>query len=232
MELLNKPLHEYIKSGEYYIDSRSWYRYKYIHPFIQRSVIGLLSAIICVVLLGVLMNINKLYPLIVQIKYSIAADSASNKTAQIVRANHVKNNPLASIADIMLRNYVIKRENYNYNALKKQFIFIKNNSTRIVFRGFYDFMDIDNPTSPVLVYQKSKHRVSNVISTTHLSPSKIIVKFESIIRNNSGEKIESKLWQATIEYEIDKISSNSPNGKRFNFTVTDYQLELLESANK
>jgi type IV secretion system protein VirB8 len=181
-----------------------------------------------VLFLGILVNINSLFPSVIQVKYSISADSSSNKTAQILRANQIDNNSLSSIADIIIKNYVTKRESYNYDDLKKQFIFIKSNSTRIVFRRFYNFMNIDNPSSPVMLYQKYIQRIPKIISTTYLTQSKVIVKFNSRARNSAGENIENMVWQATIDYEIDKIDPNLPNGTRFNFTVTNYQLKLIE----
>lgn len=228
MDPLYTSLREYIKSGDYYTDARHWYKYKYIHPFSQRSFILMLSVIICVLFLGILVNINSLFPSVIQVKYAINADSSSNKTAQILRANKIDNDPLASVADIIIKNYVIKRESYNYDDLKKQFIFIKNNSTRIVFRRFYNFMNIDNPSSPVMLYQKYIQRIPKIISTTYLTQSKVIVKFSSRAQNSAGENVENMVWQATIDYEIDKINPNLSNGTRFNFTVTDYQLKLIE----
>ena len=228
MEPLYKSLQEYIQSGDYFIDARHWYKHKYIHPFSQRSFIFILSIIICVLFSGVLVNIRGLFPSVIQVKYSINADSASNKTAQIIRADQIKNDPLASVADIILKNYVSTRESYNYNNLKKQFIFVKNNSTRIVFRRFYNFMNIDNPSSPVMLYQKTIQRTANIISTKYPRPTKAIIKFNSTAQNSTGEIVENMVWQATIDYEIDKIDPNLPNGSRFHFTVTDYQLKLLE----
>ncbi len=230
MESLNISLKEYIESGKYYKDSREWYKYKYIHPFSERSCLILFVFIICVLLIGVIININNQFPSVVPVQYSINADSSDNKTAKIIKANQIDNDPLASILDIMIKNYVIKRESYNYYDLRKQFIFVKNNSTRIVFRRFYNFMNIDNPSSPVMKYQKFLHRVPRIISISYKNMSTAIVKFESVINDSAGKNLEKMVQQATIEYEIDKIDPDLPNDTRFNFTVTNYQLKLLEDT--
>lgn len=168
----------------------------------------------------------------IQVKYSINATTSANKSAQIIRANQIKNDPLASITDIMTKNYVLNRERYSYDDLKKQFIFVKNNSTRIVFRRFYNFMNIDNPSSPVMKYQKHVKRSANIISTSYPTRTKAIVKFNSIVQNSAGEISEDIVWQATIDYEIDKINPKLPSGSRFNFTVTDYQLKLIKDRSQ
>jgi type IV secretion system protein VirB8 len=232
MEPLYKSLREYIETGEYFADAKHWYKYKYIHPFSQRSFIFILSAIICFLFIGVVININSLFPSVIQVKYSINANSADNKAAQIIRANQVENDPLASVTDILTRNYVINREKYNYDDLKKQFVFVKNNSTRIVFRQFYNFMNIDNPSSPVLKYQKHTKRSTEIISTKYPEKTKAIIKFNSIVKDSAGKISEDMIWQATINYEIDKINPNLPQGSRFNFTVTNYQLKLIKDRSQ
>ncbi|MDP5109820.1 MAG: VirB8/TrbF family protein [Rickettsiaceae bacterium] len=232
MEPLYKSLKEYIETGEYFVDARYWYKHKYINPFSQRSFVFILSAIICVSFLGLVININSLFPSVIQIKYSISATTSANKAAQIIRADQIKNDPQSSVTDILVKNYVSSREEYNYSDLKKQFIFVKNNSTRIVFRRFYNLMNLDNPSSPVLKYQKDKRRSIKVISTSYPSKTKAIVNFNSIVQNSAGEISENIVWQATIDYEIDKINPNLSSGSRFNFTVTDYQLKLIEDRSQ
>jgi type IV secretion system protein VirB8 len=178
--------------------------------------------------MGVAINIRGLLPIVVQIKYLINADASSNKVAQILRANQIENDPNTSIADILIKNYVTKRESYKYDNLKKQFVFVKNNSTRIVFHKFYNFMNIDNPSSPVMVYQKSATRTPIIISTEYPSQNQAIVTFNTKAQDSSGKRVEDRVWQATIDYEMDDINPNLPNNTRFNFTITDYQLKMLK----
>lgn len=89
-------------------------------------------------------------------------------------------------------------------------------------------MNLDNPSSPVLKYQKDKKGSIKDISTSCPTKTKTIVNFNSIVQNSTGEISENIVWQATINYEIDKTNPNLLSGSRFNFTVTDYQLKLIE----
>lgn len=232
MEPLYKSYKEYIDSGEYFSDARKWYNHKYIHPFSERSFIFILSVVICSLFIGVVLNIRALFPIENQVKYSIEADTGANKAAQIIRANSIENDPLASITDILSRNYVIQRENYDYDKLKEQFVYVKNNSTRIVFRRFYNEMSIDNPSSPVLRYQKDIKREAFIMSSNLVSDTRIELKFNSVAKNSAGDIVENMIWLSTIDYEIDQININLPSGSRFNYTVTDYQLKLLEDKKK
>jgi type IV secretion system protein VirB8 len=225
-------LKEHIESGQYFVDAKKWYKEKYIEPFTQRSFLFVLTSIILIVLIGIIIHIMSLFPSVTQVKYSVNTRTASDKAAQIIQANQIKGKPLASITDILVKNYVIQREEYNYESLKKQFTFIKNNSTRIAFRRFYNFMNIDNPSSPILKYQKNIKRDATIISTKYPRRNRSIVTFYSKVKNSVGEISEDMVWQATIDYEIDKINLNLPSGSRFNFTVTDYQLKLLQDRSK
>jgi len=198
MEPLYKSLKTYVESGEYFIDTQNWYKYKYLHPFSHRSFLFILTVTILVLFTSIIINIYNLFPIITPVRYSILTESGENKSAQIINADQIENNPIASIADIMLRKYVIQRETYDYNDLKKQFIYIKNNSTRIVFRRFYNYMNINNASSPVLLYQKDIKRTVSIISSSFLSDTKTEIKFHSIARNITGDIVEDMIWRAVV----------------------------------
>jgi type IV secretion system protein VirB8 len=232
MEPLYKSVKTYVDSGEYFTDAQNWYKYKYIQPFSHRSFLFILSTVILALFAGIIMNIHTLFPIAIPVRYSIIADTVDNKFAQIIRADQIDNNPLSSIADIMIRSYINKREIYDYNNLKSQFIYVKNNSTRMVFRKFYNYMNVNNPSSPVLLYQKGIRRTVSIIESKFLTRTKAEIKLNSIAKNGTGEIVEDMIWLITIDYEIDQIDINLPYGSRFNFTVTDYQLELLEDKKK
>lgn len=225
-------LQEDVRSGQYFLNAMQWYKNKYIHPFSERSVLLVLSLVVCLLFLALATNISKLFPAVLRVKYTINVDDASGKAARIVRANTVINNPLASLTEILLRNYVLNREQYDYEKMKKQFIYMKNNSTRIVFRKFYNFMDISNPSSPVIRYQKNAKRIVNIVSIEHVSMNKAVVIFQSQAKNNIEEILDDSLWQSTIDFEIDQLDAKSSADGRFNFTVTNYQSQQLKSNNE
>lgn len=89
-------------------------------------------------------------------------------------------------------------------------------------------MNINNASSPVLLYQKDIKRTVSIISSTSLSDTKTEIKFHSIARNITGDIVEDMIWRAVVDYEIDQIDTNLPPESRFNFAVTDYQVQLLE----
>ena len=233
MDPILLSIQEYIKSGEYFIDARKWYNYKYLSPITQRTLLAIFCCLMLTPLFTTILNIKSLLPLVRQIRYSILTkESETIGGATIIHANQIKNNPLGSISNLMVKNYVIKKEEYDYNKLKQQFSFIQNNSTRVVFRKFYNYMNIDNQSSPIMIYQKAFKRYINILSTTYNKEDEIVVQFESTAKNISENVMENKIWRATVNFEIDPINLSLPNNSTFNFAVTNYKAELLEDKLK
>lgn len=222
---------QYIKSNEYFKDARLWYRHKYMTPMTQRSMAIVVLIVTCFILVGLILITFTLFPLSQQVKYAIKSSDVNLKNARIIPADAVTNDARLSIAYILLNNYVKKQEEFSYDNLKNQFLYIKNNSTRLVFRRFYNLMSIDNPTSPVMRFKQNIKRTIKILSSNLASDSKFIVKFETFASNNS-QTLENMVFEATIAFEIDKINLNSSPDSRFNFIVTDYKLKLIKDKLK
>jgi type IV secretion system protein VirB8 len=230
MDKVLSSVQEYIKSGEYFVDARRWYNFEYLYPLVQRSFLLIFTVVFFVLFLAVVVNFQTLLPAVRQVRYAISAESL--KSATITNANHIKNDAINSIADIMIRNYVIHRESYDYDFLRPQFIFIQNSSTRIIFRQFANFMNIDNSLSPVMRYQRSLRRSVNILSVVYHKNNKAEVIFTSIAKNSANDILENMVWQATINFEIDAINIHLPPNSNFNFVVTGYRLKLIEDKSK
>lgn len=229
MDPLLKSVQEYIKSGEYFTDVRKWYEFKYLYPLSQRSLLLVCCCTLIILFSEVLLSIKMLLPIVTPVRYSIYSKDVYQTAATIIRASQIENNALKSISDLMVRNYVKHREEYDYANLKGQFTYIQNNSTRIVFRQFFNYMDIDNTLSPVMRYQKYIRRSINIIAADYPADGEAIITFASIAKSSSGEIFENMIWQAAISYEIDHIKLNLPQGSKFNFAVTSYRLKLLKN---
>jgi type IV secretion system protein VirB8 len=220
-----KFFQEYIKSGQYFLDAKKWYNMEYLYPIVHRSILLIVFFITISIFSVIFLTTYSLLPIIHQIKYTLMSDDIDNKTATIIHANNIPGDAILSIADILVKNYVTIRESYNYNDMKNQFLFIQKNSTKIIFKRFSNMMNIDNPSSPVIRYQKNYNRNVEIISTTHYDKH-IIVKFKTITKNLTYEIFEDITWEVDIYFEIDTID-NVVNNSKFNFIVTDYKLKLL-----
>lgn len=226
MDPILKSVEEYIKSGEYFVDAKKWYNSKYLYPFVQRSILLIFCTILVIALIGISIQLKILFPIVNHVRYSIYS-SSFGKVANVKPANQVKNNPLLSISNIMLENYILHRESYDYGKLEQQLAYVKNNSTKIIFRKFFNYISIDTPESPVMRYQKYVRRTIHVNSIKHINDNSAVIIFESWAKNTSGEILENTLWEATVYYDIDKINIKVPANSKFNFVVTGYKLKLM-----
>jgi type IV secretion system protein VirB8 len=226
---IDYSIKEYIQSGEYFVDARKWYNFKYVSPVAQRSQIFMICCIFLIGFVSLPYSLYSIFPLSKQVRYSIKSNEIYQTGANIIPANSFPHSPLQSIADIMVKNYVVQRESYNYDELKKQFIFLQNHSTRVVFRQFVNFMNIDNRDSPIMRYQKTIKRSVNISSVDYDGEGGCAVIFNSIAKNDNGDIVENILWQAVLNFQIDEINLNLPHDSRFNFTITNYRLKLLKN---
>ncbi|MGI4775539.1 MAG: VirB8/TrbF family protein [Janthinobacterium lividum] len=227
METIFNSTQEYIKSGEYFKDARKWYNFKYLYPLSQRSFLLLICFVYLLLLIGAAFSLTNLFPLVKQIRYSLSTVPYQS-SANIIKANSFGNDALASIADVLVQNYLKVREGYNYDSLREQFTYVHNNSTRIVFRKFSSYMNMDNPDSPVVRYQKYIKRSVNILSVNYLTDKEVEIMFNSIAKNSAGDIFEDIIWQVNIDFEVDNINLNLPPDSRFNFVVTNYRLKTIK----
>jgi type IV secretion system protein VirB8 len=228
MEAIAVSIGEYVKSGEYFADSRSWYNSKYLASFSQRSYSFFAVIIFCALCSGLAFNVISLLPIINKIPYNLSLRNIYQTNTNIIRANAIPNNQLGSIVDIILRNYVMRRESYDYDSIKSQFIFIQNNSSAAAFKIFSEFMNIDNVLSPIMHYQKYVRRTVKILTTTYPTDQTAIVVFESSAKTNTIDLAEDMKWEATIHFTNDQINIHLSDNSKFDFVVTDYQVKLLE----
>ena len=228
MDPILRSVQDYIKSGEYFRDARKWYLEKYLHPFMHRSLMFVLASMLFVLFSGMIINILTMMPIVQTVRYVILTKDTSQTNAHIIHANQIKNDPRKSIADIMVRNYINKRESYNYDTLKSQLNFIQNTSTKIVLKDFYSGITIDNPNSPVMRYQKYIRRSIQVIDVNYPNKTEATIKFKSTAKDASGQIFEDMAWKANLSFEMDNVDENALANTKFNFIVTDYKVTLVQ----
>lgn len=225
-------LKQYISSGGYFDDSRKWYAYKYLAPISQRVWGMYISVALLCMLAALIMNANMLLPIKQVITYGIYSNNAagSEESASIIEMDDAPagTTPRMFIATTLLKSYVKSREDYDYDKLKEQFLHVRNSSDKIVFKRFYDYMNIDNPESPVIRYQKYAKRTISIKNIEFTSDNDALVDFDSIAVDENGNRFENLSWQANINFKMDSIDDKSYQNSKFNFTVRDYKIRMLE----
>ena len=227
-------LKEYITNGHYFSDAKKWYIYKYLSPVTHRIWAFYAVLLLIFMIAALSINMNRLLPIRQTVNYGISAEDQNNagsENARIVNMDDTQRDmsPRKFIAGNLLRSYITIRENYDYSKLDKQFLHIRNSSDRIVFKRFYDYMNIDNPDSPVIRYQKYATRTINIENIKFLSDNDVVATFQSTATDENGKIFENLSWIAHIGFKMDNIQTKLASGSKFNFMVTDYKLRIIEA---
>jgi type IV secretion system protein VirB8 len=229
-----KGLKEHIESRDYFKSAREWYNYKYLLPFTHRVWLSYATMLLALMLVALSININKLLPIRQQLTYAINVSSSDGVGEANARIEDMKDGEQITstrfIARNLLGSYVMNRENFNYSNLSKQFQYMQNTSTRLVYRRFYNYMSVNNPDSPVMRYQQYAKRNITISRIDFVSDNEATVYFNSLAKDSSGELFENLNWSAKITFEMGEFGKRLPTGSPFKFTVNDYNLKLLGEA--
>ncbi|MFN7039034.1 MAG: VirB8/TrbF family protein [Alphaproteobacteria bacterium] len=229
MDPVNRSITDYIKSGNYFIDSKNWYFRSFIYPIVERSVLGAISIIFIIILFQVLLTINSLFPIKQRIPLIIKLQDSNDKIPLISTISNKNENPQESVKKYLIKRYVENWESYQFDTVEKQINVIKNSSSKYIFKKFYNYISLNNPDSPLL-YQKQISRMVQIISMDFDDDeSNVVVQFtvNSIDNNTKNETLTR--WIANINFQIEDIVTlmESKESKSLDFIVTDYQVRQV-----
>lgn len=230
-EEINKEstnLKENLASGLYYQEMLKFYNSGYINPFIERSFLYVASSFLFILLLILLYRIYDIFPLEREVRYIVNLKNQYAKKTTIIKANYYPNNAESSIAKILAEKYLKKREEYDYAKIEGQLKYILGSSSKLEFRKYYNYINIDNPESPILKYKKDIKRYINIKSVElDEQNDKFTIVFETTALNKNGEVIENNIYKATLNYIMKNMKSDDRTAKNF-FSIIGYKVKLIK----
>ncbi len=221
-------LKEEVASGLYYKEMLKFYNHGYIKPFIERSFLYVISSVLLVLTFVLLYRIYDIFTLEREVRYVVNLKNQRTKKTSIVKANYYSNNAESSVAKILVEKYLQKREEYDYSKIENQLKYILGSSSKLEFRKYYNYINIDNPDSPILKYKKDIKR-SIIIKNVAIDDQndRFTIVFESKALNKNDEVVENNIYQATLNYIMRNMKSEDKNTKNF-FSVIDYKVKLIK----
>jgi type IV secretory pathway component VirB8 len=205
---------------------------KYISPVVERCYVLLLAFIFVTAAVAELIFVNNLYVENIRFVVPMTLDDTIDFQPVIKELNSstdTNNDPYKVISEYLVSKYVKIRESYSYNDLEKQLRKIKNNSTKHIYKEFYDSISLDNPNSPVLLYQRAANRIITIKSVTTSEDNSIIVSFDAIIDNKHQDNQATTSWVANVSFSMSDINYLLQNNhNKFYFFINNYQVQQLQ----
>jgi type IV secretory pathway component VirB8 len=222
-------LNESLRSGEYYRNSIAWYNSIFVFPILPASIYIIIIAIFFGLLITITFNAISILPMSRELVYTIQSDGREQMKASIIKVDDSKSLLNDSIAKLLIKNYIIARENYDYSKLLQQYQYMNNTSSITEYEKFKDYMSLNNINSPILKYKKGAVRTVD-ISYIKFFNDHIEVFFNAKAISDQNFLLENSSWKVVLKYEMDSIDINASG--EFNFIVTYYYKEMVKDLMK
>jgi type IV secretion system protein VirB8 len=236
MDDFNRSISKYIESGQYFLDARKWYANRFISPATERIYIMLFLVffVMGAATLGFYYQLTNPAP--PEVTYVSPSEDIAKSYSVIVPAGESLESPQTQVVKRMLETYVERRESYDYNKTEVQLNFVRNNTVRDEYLKYENATSINNPSSPMMLYQDT-NVIQIKVTKVNILPFKpnahnyqhAIVYFESSLRNIASNNVVVSNYAAAISFQIDDISKLiDSNAKRLVFLVSEYNLSKVD----
>lgn len=230
MKYTNEELVEHIKSGHYFSDARKWHYSKFLLPTLYYKGISILLILVSASAIYSGYTAYKLSK-VEQVKY---LHNMHNIFSSQMRSIHMPRASMESVLETVIKyslaNYVIQREKYDSKKVQDQTEFVKNNSSQEVFNQYKNYINEQNPISPINRYQTSANRditIHNIVFDS--SQNQAVILYRSIVKNNIYQIIEDMNWKAEITFSYDKINPYKTETQNVKYQIDSYKLTILSN---
>jgi type IV secretion system protein VirB8 len=228
MDDINKSVTKSLQTGQYYIDARRWYLQKYLFPVVERNILIILTIFFLSVIFFVqsynLISTNQDSD---DIKYLVDIHDITDNYAAIKELD-TNISPREAIAKYMCENYVTNYESYDYENLQHNINYIYNTSSANLKRSYEFLMSLNNPNSPLVLYQNFGKKNVKIISTSVSNNTCKIFYNVTITSSQTNQALNSQ-WQANITFKLNNLHQLAKlKKKNLGFKVLDYTTKKLK----
>lgn len=226
--ILNKPLTESLDSGEYYRVAMEWYTHRYLAYMRDKVVFFYYTLTAMIASFISVSSIHTLYPIHQDFPILSSNSDPHNITTVIAVEQEGDSNPAVSLARYLAEQYVLHRENYSFEKIRENRAYILNlsaSSARLQYEAQY--MDLHNPNSMLLQYQRSGYRTPTIrnirlVSNYDGEPYKAIATV-NIRENvpNIGERLFCIL--VSLRFDMPNLNLVYTGYLPFSFRVHEYE---------
>lgn len=240
MDEISRSIAERIKSGKYFTDARDWYAQKYLYPFNERAILGIVAIFFAICIVVSATNLYLLFPISKEEPLILANDDVLNDKSILKEVMEKDTDiPQIAVSRYLVKYYVTLRESYfpsefvqdkYQNVLNK----VAALSSKPVFREYRAIYDIQNTNSPLVKYNNNAYRVVQIDSVSMPDggkhPDSAVVYFttKTSYLNQQNSNISEK-WRAEIYFTLPDLEDTfkSKDKNMLSFIVNDYQITKL-----
>jgi type IV secretion system protein VirB8 len=229
MDDLNRSISQYVKSGQYYVDARTWYANRFVFLLSERTYVLIFLSFFAAGLLILGYFYQATNPAPRHISYISPTEDIAKTYSVIVDAGHLPDTPQMQVTKYMLHTYVTRREQYRFGHVKEQLSFVRNTTVADEYLKYEHSISINNPSSPLMIYQDNNEKIIKITQVKMLkSPDtylRAVVYFDSTIRNLATNRSITEELVATLAFRIDDIKTLlDDKAKKLGFLVVRYDV--------
>lgn len=225
-----KQLAPRIESGEYYKEAMRWYAHIYHSPMPDRClymVIVMFCAFISLVNISSYMDLSD--DLVPIVPFVYENQNVDKYIPRMMRLASPGEGTQLALSRFLVKDYVRAREEYDptqpYMVNDGRIRALSDRKTQVAYRRQ---MDLNNPNSPIILYQKHTKRVIEVLEPQFIfdkSTQKAIIPFYVTLQGQVNKK--KTLWTADITFLYKDIIVDNKTGKvtPMEFLVTEYKVQ-------
>ncbi|MDX2074502.1 MAG: VirB8/TrbF family protein [Alphaproteobacteria bacterium] len=222
---------EKVRSGEYFREARSMYDLSVNDPMAERYFYVFVTTIALLTFLGAFAAMQSLYPLARTVPFIYALNDVLEDVPSIAP---LRSSPHQSVDDAVLfffaKVYVDEYESYNISKLDRNYSGVAHVSSPEVMAQYQQMLQVSNPESPVVKYERHSVRLIDVASVRKLeSPANTLeVVFDATVVN--AERSQATRHKAVIAYQYSGVEfdEKADKVKPVTFTVTSYNSKIFQ----
>lgn len=222
-----------VRSGEYFSEAQKMYDLDVNDPMTDRYWYILITVFSIAICIAVFVALQGLYPLKPSVPFIYSTNDIIEDFPQIKTLRGFDGEDADSaLQRFLVDNYVKMREEYNLKNFDRNLTALEIISTKQVFNDYEKFIDKNNPTSPIVMYQRHTERSINILSNKWIKSTDnknggqdfIIQVIYDAKTNKIGQDPQLSRWKVDVafKYEPIKLDTETLAIKPYGFIVTDY----------
>jgi type IV secretion system protein VirB8 len=217
-----------VESGKYFEQAMSWYESKYLSYIAERSIFILLSVIMLVNLAIVSIKILSLPSASHRIPFIKYIENSVDEIARIRHLDYKQQgSPQISVAEYLISKYIENYQSFNVKTMEEMIKYVKNQSSRKVYKKFQDYLNISNPESPILKYQMHTKRLIDIQSVSIYNNKQLIPEEAQVIFKatyyRKGKSVGVDFWEANLSFTLSDINLVVRKFTPLNFLITNIE---------